>query len=231
MRRRMVDASGTSPTARSPSYLSRAAASIRSHQRMPFNAKLRAILPAWSIDFFRADLSHVHAGDGLERWTQDPEAFVRAAAAAANVNVTFTEDSANMALGNVANQLFTGQGAGGANIKTWPDALWWAAATASTVGYGDRFPVTAAGRMAALVLMISGIALLGVITASLATVFVSHSRAEKREEEIEAGDGHELRQILDRLTAIESSLAALQRDGADGGVPLADVDARRGSSG
>jgi len=103
----------------------------------------------------------------------------------------------------------------GANIKTWPDALWWAAATASTVGYGDRFPVTAAGRMAALVLMISGIALLGVITASLATYFVSHSRGEEREERFEAIEEDRQRQILDRLTAIESSLAALQRDAAD----------------
>jgi voltage-gated potassium channel len=119
----------------------------------------------------------------------------------------------------------------GANIKTWPDALWWAASTASTVGYGDRVPVTAARRISALLLMISGIALLGVITASLATFFVSHSRGEKREEQREAVEDDRQRQILDRLTAIESSLAALQRDGADGGVPSADVDARRGTAG
>jgi len=102
----------------------------------------------------------------------------------------------------------------GSNIKTWPDALWWAASTASTVGYGDRFPVTPAGRMAALVLMISGIALLGVITASLATVFVARSRGEQSGEQVEAVTGTELRQILDRLAAIESSLGVLQRDQA-----------------
>ena len=50
-------------------------------------------------------------------------------------------------------------------------------------------------------------------------------------EQLEAIEDDRLREILDRLTAIESSLAALQRDGADGGVPLADVDARRGSAG
>jgi voltage-gated potassium channel len=104
----------------------------------------------------------------------------------------------------------TERNAEGANIKTWPDALWWAASTASTVGYGDRFPVTPAGRMAALLLMISGIALLGVITASLATFFVSQSRGEKREDQVEAARDAELRRIHDRLTAIESSLAVLQ---------------------
>jgi hypothetical protein len=99
-------------------YLSRAAAAIRSHQRMPRNAKLRLLLPAWFIDLARADLSHVHAGDGLERWTQDPEAFVRAAAAASNVNLTFYEDSANMTSGNAANQLFTPQAGG--DLENWP---------------------------------------------------------------------------------------------------------------
>jgi voltage-gated potassium channel len=112
----------------------------------------------------------------------------------------------------------TERNAEGANIKTWPDALWWAASTASTVGYGDRFPVTPGGRMAALVLMISGIALLGVITASLATFFVSRSRGEEHQEQLEAIEADRLREILDRLTAIESSLAVLQRDGA-GRVP------------
>jgi voltage-gated potassium channel len=111
--------------------------------------------------------------------------------------------------------------AAGANIKTWPDSLWWAASTASTVGYGDRVPVTAGGRISALLLMISGIALLGVITASLATFFVSHSRGEKEEEEeqFEAVEDERHRQILDRLTAIESSIAKLQRETA-GPAPL-----------
>jgi hypothetical protein len=83
--------------------------------------------------------------------------------------------------------------------------------------------------MAALVLMLSGIALLGVITASLATVFVSHSRGEKREEQIEADREVELRRIHDRLTAIESSLTALQRDGA-GGVPSGTGSSDRADS-
>jgi voltage-gated potassium channel len=107
----------------------------------------------------------------------------------------------------------------GANIKTWPDALWWAASTASTVGYGDRVPVTVGGRLAALLLMITGIALLGVITAALATFFVSRSRDEKEEQQFEAVEDERQRQILDRLTAIESSIAKLRRETA-GSAPL-----------
>jgi hypothetical protein len=54
-----------------------------------------------------------------------------------------------------------------ANITTFGDALWWAATTVTTVGYGDRFPITATGRAVAVVLMLLGIAVIGVITASV----------------------------------------------------------------
>lgn len=70
-----------------------------------------------------------------------------------------------------------------ATIHTYGDALWWAASTITTVGYGDRFPVTSEGRLIAGGLMLAGIALLGVITASLASWFVEKvgevARAEK----------------------------------------------------
>lgn len=55
----------------------------------------------------------------------------------------------------------------GANIATFSDALWWSATTVTTVGYGDRFPVTGQGRFVAVGLMLGGIALLGIVTASI----------------------------------------------------------------
>jgi voltage-gated potassium channel len=55
------------------------------------------------------------------------------------------------------------------NIETFGDAFWWAMTTVSTVGYGDQIPVTATGRFIAGGLMLAGIALLGVVTASLAS--------------------------------------------------------------
>jgi len=63
-------------------------------------------------------------------------------------------------------------GAKGANIKGVGDGLWWAATTITTVGYGDRYPVTTGGRAIAVALMITGIAMLGVVTASIAAWFV-----------------------------------------------------------
>lgn len=61
------------------------------------------------------------------------------------------------------------QDADGANITTFGDAIWWACTTVSTVGYGDRFPVTGAGRAVAVVLMVIGIGLVGAVTAAVAT--------------------------------------------------------------
>lgn len=59
-----------------------------------------------------------------------------------------------------------------ANITSFGDALWWSAATVSTVGYGDSFTTTGEGRWVAVALMLAGIALVGVVTATLAAWFV-----------------------------------------------------------
>lgn len=67
----------------------------------------------------------------------------------------------------------------GANITTFGDALWWAATTVTTVGYGDRFPVTTEGRLIAVVLMIVGISLVGAVTASVAAWLISHTDADR----------------------------------------------------
>jgi voltage-gated potassium channel len=59
------------------------------------------------------------------------------------------------------------QGDPGANIRSFGDALWWASTTVTTVGYGDKFPVTTEGRFVAVALMLVGLAVVGVITASV----------------------------------------------------------------
>ena len=66
----------------------------------------------------------------------------------------------------------------GSNIKTFSDGLWWAVTTVTTVGYGDRYPTTTEGRLLAVLLMITGISLVGVITASVAAWFVKLSQDE-----------------------------------------------------
>ena len=64
----------------------------------------------------------------------------------------------------------------GSNIKNFSDGLWWAVTTVTTVGYGDRYPTTTEGRFLAVLLMITGISLVGVITASVAAWFVKLSQ-------------------------------------------------------
>lgn len=64
------------------------------------------------------------------------------------------------------------------NIKTFGDGLWWALTTVTTVGYGDKFPTTTEGRTIAFALMLVGISLMGVITASVAAWFVKMSQNE-----------------------------------------------------
>jgi voltage-gated potassium channel len=73
----------------------------------------------------------------------------------------------------------------GAHIRNFGEALWWAFVTITTVGYGDFTPVTAAGRLVAVGLMIAGVALLGVVTATLASWLVSRvAVAEEAEDTI-----------------------------------------------
>lgn len=68
----------------------------------------------------------------------------------------------------------------GANITSLGDALWWACATVTTVGYGDRFPVTTEGRMVAVVLMLAGIGLVGSVTAAVASWILKRAAAEEK---------------------------------------------------
>jgi len=77
------------------------------------------------------------------------------------------------------------------------DALWWAAVTTTTVGYGDVSPVTGEGRLIAVVLMLVGIAVVGVFTATLASFFFEQDKTT------------ELARLEGRLREIESKLDRL----------------------
>ena len=67
-----------------------------------------------------------------------------------------------------------------ANIVTFGDAIWWAFVTITTVGYGDYYPVTTLGRMVAVLLMAGGVAVLGVVTATLSSWIIDKAAARNR---------------------------------------------------
>jgi voltage-gated potassium channel len=87
-----------------------------------------------------------------------------------------------------------------ANIRTFGDALWWALTTMSTVGYGDRYPTTTEGRLVGAALMLGGVALLGVVTAALASWFVERFGQAQRTE----GD------LLNAVRQLRAEVAALR---------------------
>ncbi|WFB09763.1 potassium channel family protein [Streptomyces sp. LX-29] len=101
------------------------------------------------------------------------------------------------------------------NIHTLGDATWWAFTTMTTVGYGDHAPTTGLGRLLAVGLMLSGIALLGVVTANIAAWFIARferdDAIERRQTAaIEAltAEVHALREELAELTAARTQAVA-----------------------
>ncbi|MDT0195143.1 potassium channel family protein [Arthrobacter sp. AB6] len=103
------------------------------------------------------------------------------------------------------------QSAPDAKIMTFGDALWWAMTTITTVGYGDMYPVTPIGRTVAAALMMSGIAVLGVVTASIASWLVQRvedtaEAVSEAEEPVRA----EVAELVAEIAALRREIAGLQ---------------------
>ncbi len=97
------------------------------------------------------------------------------------------------------------RGAKGATISTFGDAAWWAFTTVTTVGYGDRYPITGQGRFIAGGLMLAGIALLGIVTASLASWLIDKVRDV--EEHAQAATRADMTALTTEVRALRAELA------------------------
>ena len=84
-----------------------------------------------------------------------------------------------------------------ATIRTFGTAVWWAFTTITTVGYGDEVPVTPTGRVIAVALMIGGIALLGTITATIASWLVE--QVSERDEANQAATQAQVAELTNRI--------------------------------
>ncbi|WP_407839329.1 potassium channel family protein [Streptomyces sp. DSM 116496] len=96
------------------------------------------------------------------------------------------------------------------NIKNLGDALWWSVTTMTTVGYGDHSPTTGLGRLLAVGLMLSGIALLGVVTANIAAWFISRF---ERDDLVELAQTAAITELTAEVRALRAEVARL------GGIP------------
>jgi voltage-gated potassium channel len=91
------------------------------------------------------------------------------------------------------------------NIKTPADALWWAITTITTVGYGDRYPVTFEGRAVAVLLMLAGVGLFATFTAFVSNFFLESSN-KQHESEIRELIG-EVRLLRERVDSMANELS------------------------
>ena len=105
------------------------------------------------------------------------------------------------------------RGHSGANINNYPDALWWAMTTVTTVGYGDRFPVTGTGRLISTGLMLSGIALLGTVTATIASYLVE--RVQTVEEEAQNATQRDILALTAEVRALRKELTEHRPEGVN----------------
>lgn len=109
-----------------------------------------------------------------------------------------------------------------ANITTAGDALWWSIVTISTVGYGDKYPVTTGGRAVGTTAIIVGVALFSTIAAFLSTAFISRGKQVEEKEAAQADKSDALLAEVKRLAAeleqrdarLEARLAASQEQHA-----------------
>jgi len=99
---------------------------------------------------------------------------------------------------------FAERNAHGATIHDYGQGLWWAIVTVTTVGYGDRYPITPFGQGVAVVLMLVGIGLIGVLTATIASYFVQERTNER---------GQRLERIEEMLMQIMNANGIAMLDG------------------
>lgn len=115
------------------------------------------------------------------------------------------------------------EGAPGANIETAGDALWWGYVTATTVGYGDYYPVTTGGRLVGFLMLTVGVALFATFSGYLANTFLSANRSEPVSED--GGDvSAALRELEDLLAEQQRATESLRRKVAE--LQQADAPSR-----
>jgi voltage-gated potassium channel len=97
----------------------------------------------------------------------------------------------------------------GAVITSGNDAMWWSLVTVSTVGYGDEYPVTVAGRIIGVFMILVGVALFTTLTSYLASNFTDRGAKKQREQQLELAqkNAQNIETLLERIMALEEKFA------------------------
>lgn len=104
------------------------------------------------------------------------------------------------------------QYAPGANITTASDALWYVMVTISTVGYGDTYPVTRAGRIAGALIIVVGVGIFGTFTGYLANLFLSPKPVDLDPTTSSPDDArYQLAQLKDLIAQQQATIEAIER--------------------
>jgi voltage-gated potassium channel len=96
------------------------------------------------------------------------------------------------------------------SFGSFGDSLWWALQTVTTVGYGDVVPQSTVGRVVGAILMLNGIAILSVVTASVTATLIEQARRRRGGSEPDVAAT--LERIEARLTEIEARIDSPKRD-------------------
>lgn len=98
-------------------------------------------------------------------------------------------------------------------ISSFGEALWWSITTVTTVGYGDYAPVTTSGRIIAVLLMVGGISLIGVVTATVASWIVQ--RVAEEDDGNRAATAQQITSLHAEIAELRDAVRALTAGGGD----------------
>ena len=107
-----------------------------------------------------------------------------------------------------------------ANITNASDAIWWAYVTITTVGYGDQFPVTNAGRLVGVLVMTAGVGLFGTLSGFLANTFLTPPKKKAEQVEAPAGANNPKAQLAE----LKRMIMAQEQAAADLRAKLDEID-------
>ena len=107
--------------------------------------------------------------------------------------------------------LMTEAGNPGSNIETAEDAIWWALVTISTVGYGDYYPITTAGRVISAVVILTGVSIFAGISGLVASSLLT-PKAEEAERQQQANDNQQRQEVREHLNSLQQEVSQLRAE-------------------